>query len=79
MSGRLNGRVSRLEIGRPVPCEECGFDGDWSNVKIVVEWADLDGEGEYTGPEKTSYCETCGEPTAIVVTWDGIPPDEEGF
>jgi len=37
MSGRLNGRVSRLENGHQVPCEECGFDGDWSSVDIVVE------------------------------------------
>ena len=35
MSGRLNGRVSRLENGRQVPCEECGFHGDWSSVDIV--------------------------------------------
>jgi hypothetical protein len=77
MSGRLNRRVSRLENGHQVPCEECGFDGDWSSVDIVVEW--YDGEGEYTGPEKTTYCETCGEPTALVVTWDDLPPDEEGF
>ena len=41
MPGRLNGRVSRLENGRRGPCEECGFDGDWRNVDIVVEWAAL--------------------------------------
>ena len=75
MPGRLNGRVRRLEDGRLSPCEECGFDGDWSNVEIVVEWHDSE---EDTGPRKTTYCETCGEPTAIVVTWDGIPPNEEG-
>jgi hypothetical protein len=37
MSGRLNRRVSRLENGHQVPCEECGFAGDWSSVDIVVE------------------------------------------
>jgi hypothetical protein len=42
MSGSLNGRVSRLENGRAGPCEECGFDGDWSNIEIVVEWDDVD-------------------------------------
>jgi hypothetical protein len=41
----------------------------------VLEWYDT--EGECPGPEKTTYCETCGEPTAIVVTWDGIPTDED--
>ena len=71
----MNGRVRRLEDGRVGPCEECGFDGDWSNVEIVVEWSDT--PGEYDGPERTVYCETCGEPTTTVVTWDDIPPDEE--
>jgi hypothetical protein len=71
MSGRLDGRVSRLENGCRVPCEECGFDGDWSKVEIVVEW--YDGEGEDTGPEQPVYCERCGEPTELVVAWEDIP------
>jgi hypothetical protein len=75
VAGSLDGRVSRLENGRPAPCEECGFDGDWSNVDIVVEWY---AGKEDTGPQKTTYCEGCGEPTAIVVTWDDIPPYGEG-
>jgi hypothetical protein len=74
MPGRLDGRVKRLENGRRVPCEECGFDGDWSSADIVLEWHDSE---EDTCPGKTTYCEGCGEPTAIVVTWDGIPPDED--
>jgi hypothetical protein len=73
MPGRLNGRVKRLENGRQVPCEECGFDGDLSSADIVVKWCDSE---EDTGPEKTTYCEGCGGPTVIVVTWDGIPPSE---
>jgi hypothetical protein len=76
MFGRLNGRVKRLENGRVKPCEECGFGGDRSDVEIVVEWTDLDGEGEYTGPEKTTYCETCGEPAETVVTWEDLPPED---
>jgi hypothetical protein len=75
VAGSLDRRVSRLEKGRVKPCEGCGFDGDWHNVDIVLEWYDT--EGECPGPEKTTYCETCGEPTAIVVTWDGIPTDED--
>jgi hypothetical protein len=74
VAGGLDGRVKRLENGRQVPCEECGFDGDWHNVEIVVEW--YDGEGEYDGPEQTVYCERCGEPTETVVTWDDLPPSE---
>jgi hypothetical protein len=70
MPGRLNGLVSRLENGRVGPCSECGFDGDWSKVDIVVEW--YDGDEEYTGPEKTTYCETCGEPAETVVVWDDL-------
>ena len=68
--------IKRLEHVSQVKCEECGFDGDWSSVDIVVEW--YDGEGEYTGLEKTTYCESCGEPTALVVTGEDIPLDEEG-
>jgi hypothetical protein len=74
VAGSLDGRVKRLEHGRPAPCEECGFDGNWSNVDIVVEWY---AGKEDTGPGKTIYCEGCGEPTTIVVTWEGIPPDED--
>jgi hypothetical protein len=43
VAGSLDGRarrVRRLENGSAGPCEECGFDGDWSNVEIVVEWYD---------------------------------------
>lgn len=72
MSGRLEGRVSRLEDGHREPCEECGFDGNRGSVDI--EW--YDGEKD-TGPEKTTYCESCGEPTEIIITWDDIPPYED--
>jgi hypothetical protein len=73
VAGSLDGRarrVRRLENGSAGPCEECGFDGDWSNVEIVVEW--YDGEEEYTGPEDTTYCDLCGEPTETVVVWDDL-------
>ena len=71
MSGRLEGRVKRLEDGHREPCEECGFDGNWGSVDI--EW--YDGEKD-TGPEKTTSCESCGEPTEII-TWDDIHPYED--
>ena len=48
-------------------CPECGFDGDWSKVNYEVIWHD-DSE-EDNGPHETVYCETCGEPTTIVVKW----------
>jgi hypothetical protein len=70
VAGSLDGRVKRLENGSAGPCEECGFDGDWSNVEIVVEW--YDGEEEYTGPEETTYCDLCGEPTETVAVWDDL-------
>jgi hypothetical protein len=71
MSGRLNGRVRRLENGRTGPCPECGFDGDWSKAKIEIDWrADKD---EDNGPKETIYCETCGEPVHIVLTWGDAP------
>jgi hypothetical protein len=68
MAGSLNGRVRRLENGRVGPCEECGFDGDWSNVEVVVDF--------YDGPEETTYCETCGEPTDLVLVWDDLVDHE---
>jgi hypothetical protein len=70
VAGSLVGRVSRLENGHVGPCSECGFDGDWSKVNIVVEWYDT--PGEYDGPPETAYCETCGEPTETVVVWDDL-------
>jgi hypothetical protein len=75
VAGSLDGRVSRLENGRPAPCEECGFDGDWSNVDIVVEW--YDGEEEHPGPEETVFCGYCGEPTITVVAWLDLPKKGE--
>jgi hypothetical protein len=52
VAGSLDGRVSRLENGRVKPCEECGFDGDWSRADIVLEWY---AGKEDTGPRKTTY------------------------
>jgi hypothetical protein len=69
----LERRVKNLEA-RGGECPECGFDGDWSDVDFVVEW--WDGEEAYTGPEETTYCETCGEPTELVVTWQDLPEHE---
>lgn len=75
MAGSLGGRtrrVRRLEAttGGGDRCPECGFDGNYRNASIVVEW--YDEEGTYDGPEETVYCETCGEPTDIVVTWQDL-------
>jgi hypothetical protein len=70
--GSLKRRVEALEDavgGRE--CPECGFDGDWSNVDIVVEW--YDGEEEHPGPEETVFCGHCGEPTITVVAWLDLP------
>jgi hypothetical protein len=64
MSGRLNGRVSRLENGCPQACPECGGggagDGGGNNDTYEVVWVD---EAE------EEWCETCGRQTAIVVRW----------
>ena len=73
MAGSLDGRarrVRRLENSRVEPCSECGFDGDWSKVDMVIEWYDT--LGEYDGPQETTYCGTCGEPTCTVVVWDDL-------
>lgn len=71
--GSLDGRVRRLEE-RAGECPECGFDGDWSKVDFVIEW--WDGEEPYAGPEETTYCEHCGEPTEPVVVWDVLAEHE---
>jgi hypothetical protein len=36
-NGALQTRVKRLEGGGGVECPECGFDGDWSKVRTVVD------------------------------------------
>jgi hypothetical protein len=65
--GRLERRIKNLEDCSGRECPECGFDGDWSKVKFEVEF--WDGDEEHTGPEETTYCESCGAPAHIVLTW----------
>jgi len=64
----LERRVSALEesAGGGGPCPECGWDGDWSKIEYVVEWANADGP---TRPEE--LCETCGSQLSYTVhaTW----------
>jgi hypothetical protein len=79
--GRLNGRVGRLENGSPQACPECGGGGAGggaagNNDTYELVWVD-EAEEEYDGPEETVYCETCGEPTEIVVTWEDLPNEKE--
>ena len=75
----LGGRVRRLENSRVEPCEECGFDGDWSNIEIVVEW---DAVAALEAPAKKRvpwpmYCGTCGHQLEYVVTWQDLPDERE--
>jgi predicted RNA-binding Zn-ribbon protein involved in translation (DUF1610 family) len=75
MSGRLNGRLQRLESGLVKPCEECGFDGDLSKAEIVVLWEDLDGEvPEEEGPQ---FCPECGHQWVYDITWEDLPNEGE--
>jgi hypothetical protein len=80
MPGGLNGRVRRLENGRVGPCEECGFDGDFSNVEIVVEWDDIDAleASAKKDPPEPKFCGTCGHQLEYVVTWGDLPPEQGG-
>ena len=73
MASSLERRVRNLEAGSGAECRECGFEvpRDWSNVKYEVIWYDEKDEDE--GPEETVYCETCGEPIDIVITWGDAP------
>ena len=80
MSGRLNGRVERLESSRVEPCEECGWDGDWSKAEFEVVWEDLDGEtGEE--PEEASqgpqFCPECGHQWEYEITCLDLPNERE--
>ncbi len=67
MARSLETRVKQLEGGAGGECPECGFDGDWSKIEFDLEWCDDPKEDD--GPQESVYCETCGEPTTIVVTW----------
>ena len=62
MATSLETRVKQLEGGTGGECPECGFDGDWSKLKLRFE----PGFGGGGKPEK---CGTCGHPTRIVLTW----------
>jgi hypothetical protein len=68
--GSLERRIRNLENGGRKECPECGFDGDRSKIEYSVEWCDDPEEDD--GPQENIYCETCGEPTTIVVTWDDL-------
>jgi hypothetical protein len=60
--GSLNGRVQRLENGRPQACPECGGGGDGGGNDDTYELVWVDEAEE-------EWCETCGRQTAIVVRW----------
>jgi predicted RNA-binding Zn-ribbon protein involved in translation (DUF1610 family) len=63
--GSLQTRVKRLEGGGQA-CPECGFDGEWSKVETVTSWTE-------DGTADNRYCETCGRPIHIVITWGDAP------
>ena len=64
MGTTLETRVKVLEGGGTGSrCPECGFRGNWREVKVRIEPSDSKG-----GPEN---CGTCGRPTRIVLNWGG--------
>lgn len=70
MASSLQTRVKHLETsaGGGNRCPECGFDGDYSKLKISTSWAPSSSE-----PTKNRYCSTCGRPTHVVITWGDAP------
>ncbi len=69
----IRGRLRRLE-GRSPQCPECGWPPlPGEEVEVVVTWHDGwsdDGHDEEEEPHtEPRYCEVCGEPDVIVVTW----------
>jgi len=62
----LERRLAALEASNR-RCPECGSDGNTTNIDYEVVWVDDPEEDD--GPQESVYCETCGEPTTIVVTW----------
>lgn len=70
--GSLDTRLKRLEDDGK-PCPECGWDGDWSNVKIEVTWPALDRDDEEEVEEEgeyyPEYCPECGRQLVIIVRW----------
>jgi len=57
----LERRVRSLEGGDGGECPECGFDGDWSKVRVIFEDAPSN---------RPKYCNTCGRPLRIVLSWE---------
>jgi hypothetical protein len=57
----LKRRIRQLEGGTGGECPECGFDGDWSEVRFRIEPG--------RGKGNSERCETCGRLTHIVLSW----------
>jgi hypothetical protein len=70
VAGSLERRLKILEESSGGECPECGLavPRHWSNY--TVEWCDSPADD---GPDETVFCETCGEPVHIVVTWGDAP------
>ncbi len=66
----MNGRVRRLE-GINWQCPECGWPpAPGEKVEIEVHWPDLDEDSPDYEPEREpEYCQVCGEPDEIIITW----------
>lgn len=72
----LRDRVKRLEREvRVEPCEECGFDGDWSKLELEVTWNDLDSleDPQNDAPTEPEFCGTCGHQLVYIVRWLDLP------
>jgi hypothetical protein len=65
----LQRRLAALEASS-WRCPECGSDGNPTNIDYEVVWDDDPEEDD--GPQESVYCETCGEPPTIVVTWEDL-------
>jgi len=46
-------------------CPECGFDGNYDALEIVIGWEDPQADV----PPASEYCETCGHPVRLVLDW----------
>ncbi len=57
-------RIERLE-GRGGQCAVCGWGPD---MQVDVIWDDGWGDTP-DSPDETTYCEACGRPDHIVITW----------
>ena len=67
MATVLERRVARLETSGGERCPECGWDPKHPpRMEVIVH-------NDGGGPDKESWCGTCGRPLVVIIRWEDAP------